>query len=105
VNCETACSVLAHCSFHLVLHPKGNIMHLGVFILAILLAIWLKSDGVQLAPDADSEIFGVCAGIAYRYGHDVTTVRIVALIWALCLGGGVLTYVILWAFLPERNRA
>jgi phage shock protein C len=73
-------------------------------LLAILLVVWFKSDGVQLAPDRDSVFCGVCAGIAHRYGFDVTAVRIVLAIWA-CTGGGIIAYLLLWAFLPQRNHA
>jgi|GEM_PF-394804 phage shock protein PspC (stress-responsive transcriptional regulator) len=46
-------------------------------------------------------IAGVCAGVAYKLGIPVWTVR---LAWVLCsifYGVGLLPYLLLWIFLPE----
>lgn len=49
----------------------------------------------------DRKIAGVCAGFAEYFDVDVTIVRVVWLIVALCGGGGVLAYIIAWIIMPE----
>lgn len=46
---------------------------------------------------------GVCAGIAARFGWDVTLVRIVTVAAVLLLGLSVWAYVILWVIMPNDN--
>jgi phage shock protein C len=46
-------------------------------------------------------IAGVCAGIAYHYGWDVTLVRLVLALLVLFGGGGLLFYVIAWIVMPN----
>lgn len=46
---------------------------------------------------------GVCAGIAARFGWDVTLVRIVTVAAVLLLGLSVWAYVILWVLMPNDN--
>ena len=45
-------------------------------------------------------IGGVCAGVAYWLGLPAWLVRLVLTLSVLCLGFGVLLYVLLWVFMP-----
>ena len=47
---------------------------------------------------------GVCAGIAARFGYDVTLLRVVAVLLALWGGLGIVAYLVLWALLPPAGR-
>ncbi|MFZ9054205.1 MAG: PspC domain-containing protein [Flavobacteriales bacterium] len=51
-------------------------------------------------PAEDRKIGGVLAGIAKFYGIDVSLLRILVVILALCYGTGVLAYLIAWAIIP-----
>jgi phage shock protein C len=53
----------------------------------------------------ERKIAGVCAGFAEYFDLDVTIVRVVWLIVALCGGGGVLAYIIAWILMPEAPPA
>lgn len=46
-------------------------------------------------------IAGVCAAIAYRYGWNPTTVRIVAVLSCLLPGPQFLLYILLWILIPS----
>lgn len=48
-------------------------------------------------------IAGVCAGIARRFGWDVTTVRILAVASILLPGPQFLAYIALWILMPEER--
>lgn len=49
---------------------------------------------------------GVCAGIAARYGYDVSVVRLVwVLLTLLTSGFGIVAYVAAWAILPAAGAA
>lgn len=48
-------------------------------------------------------IAGVCAGIALRYGWDVTIVRLVTALLVLCCGLPILLYVLAWIVMPNGN--
>ncbi|MDP4281222.1 MAG: PspC domain-containing protein [Bacteroidota bacterium] len=47
-------------------------------------------------------IGGVCGGLAEYFDMDPTLVRIIFVILAVCAGGGVLIYLILWLVTPEK---
>ena len=51
-------------------------------------------------PWGGRKLGGVCAGIALRYGYDVTWVR-VAFVIAGLLGIGIVTYLVMWAVVPD----
>jgi phage shock protein C len=51
-------------------------------------------------PAEDRKIGGVLAGVATFYGIDVSLLRILVVILALCYGTGVLAYLIAWAIIP-----
>lgn len=48
----------------------------------------------------DKKIAGVCAGLADYFELDVTIIRVVWILAVLCVGTGILVYVILWIALP-----
>jgi phage shock protein C len=77
-------------------------MFWGIVIVAIVLALVLKAAGVTRVSEKEAEFAGVCAGIARRFEMSTTAVRILWIVWVLCAGGGVITYLILWAILPRR---
>jgi len=52
---------------------------------------------------SDKKIFGVCAGLAKYFDIDVTIVRIIFLIALLCVGGGLLAYLICALVMPEEK--
>jgi phage shock protein C len=51
-------------------------------------------------PYADRKLGGVCAGVAQRYGWNVTWVRVAFSIAGL-LVIGLIVYLVLWAVLPD----
>lgn len=51
----------------------------------------------------DEMIFGVCSGISEYLKIDVTIIRILALLIGLTYGTGLLLYVILALFLPDKS--
>jgi phage shock protein C len=53
-------------------------------------------------PYTDRRIAGVCAGIAERYGWNVTLVRVMFSIAGI-LVVGLIAYLILWAVLPDAE--
>jgi len=53
-------------------------------------------------PTEDRKIGGVLAGTAKFFGIDVSLLRILVVILALCYGTGVLAYLIAWAIMPEE---
>jgi phage shock protein PspC (stress-responsive transcriptional regulator) len=46
-------------------------------------------------------IAGVCAGIARRYGWDVTLVRVLTVASVLLPGPQVIIYLVLWLVIPQ----
>ena len=50
----------------------------------------------------DRKISGVCGGIAEYFGIDATLVRVIAVVLALCFGGGLLAYLLAWAIMPKQ---
>lgn len=46
--------------------------------------------------------FGVCGGIAERFGWDPTVVRLAFVIFALAGGPGILAYLIMTLVVPSR---
>jgi phage shock protein C len=45
---------------------------------------------------------GVCGGLGEYFNIDPTLVRILFIIFALIVGGGILLYLILWLLIPEE---
>jgi phage shock protein C len=59
-----------------------------------------SASGKLVRPLAGRKIAGVCAAFANAYGWDLTVVRIVTLLLALCGCGGVVAYLVAWACIP-----
>ena len=51
---------------------------------------------------AGRKVAGVCQGFAEYFDLDVTLIRIVWAVVAVCGGAGVLAYVIAWIVMPEE---
>lgn len=49
------------------------------------------------------KIAGVCGGVADYLGLDVTLVRVVWAILAICVGCGLIAYIIAWIIMPEKS--
>ena len=50
---------------------------------------------------SDKKIAGVCGGIAKYFGIDSTIVRIIAVIFTLAGGAGILLYIVGWILMPS----
>ena len=48
---------------------------------------------------------GVCAGLARRFGWNVTAVRVIALLSFVLPGSQLLIYAICWAVIPNEPAA
>jgi phage shock protein PspC (stress-responsive transcriptional regulator) len=46
-------------------------------------------------------IAGVCAGLARRFGWDVTLVRVLAVVSILLPGPQVIVYLVMWLVIPQ----
>ena len=54
----------------------------------------------------DRMIAGVCGGLAEYFNIDPVLVRLIALLFILGAGSGLLAYIILWIVIPENpNQA
>ncbi len=61
--------------------------------------------GKKLAlSDNDKKIAGVCGGIAKYFGIDATIVRIIAVVFTLAGGAGILLYLVGWILMPKMNN-
>jgi len=49
----------------------------------------------------DRKIAGICGGMGEYFGIDPTVIRIAWVIFGLCVGGGILAYLIAWLLIPE----
>lgn len=52
----------------------------------------------------DRVIGGVCGGLAEYFGIDSMLIRIIVLFFALCVGSGLLFYLILWMLFPKQSQ-
>ena len=60
--------------------------------------------GKKLAlSDDDKKIAGVCGGIAKYFGIDSTIVRIIAVVFTLAGGAGILLYIVGWILMPHMS--
>ena len=50
----------------------------------------------------DRWIAGVCGGIGEYFNIDPTLVRVLFILFALAVGGGILIYIILWIVMPAH---
>ena len=51
---------------------------------------------------SNRRIAGVCGGIADYFGVDPTLVRVIAVIFALFFGWGVIAYLLAWWIMPKN---
>lgn len=52
----------------------------------------------------DKKIFGVCGGIAEYFDIDSTIIRLIFIFFVLCVGTGVLAYIIAALVMPEPAK-
>ena len=50
----------------------------------------------------DKKIAGVCGGIADYFGVDATLVRVIAVVFALFFGWGIIAYLLAWWIMPKN---
>jgi phage shock protein PspC (stress-responsive transcriptional regulator) len=63
-------------------------------------------EGRQLRRSTDDKMLGgVASGIARYLDADVTLVRVVTAVLALCTGVGLVLYLAAWLLLPEDGKA
>lgn len=48
----------------------------------------------------DRMLAGICGGLGHYFGIDPTIVRVLFVVFALVVGGGILAYLILWLLIP-----
>ena len=56
----------------------------------------------RLVKGYDRKICGVCGGIAEYFNVDPTLIRILWIFYSLCVGSGLLAYIIAAIIIPER---
>lgn len=61
------------------------------------------SEKKLVRPKNDRMIAGVCAGLGNYFGVDPTIIRILFVLFAIFVGGGILVYIILWIVLPDET--
>ncbi len=61
------------------------------------------SDKKLVRPNNDRMIAGVCAGLGNYFGVDPTIIRILFVLFAIFVGGGILAYIILWIVMPDET--
>lgn len=54
--------------------------------------------------ESDRIIGGVCGGIAEVYDLDPSLVRILAVLFVLGFGSGLLAYIIAWLIIPSESE-
>lgn len=50
----------------------------------------------------DKKLCGVCGGLAKYFNMDVTIVRLIAVLLALFVGGGLIAYIVAALIMPEE---
>lgn len=50
----------------------------------------------------DRWLGGVCGGLAKYFNVDPTVIRVLFILFALAIGGGILAYIIMWIVIPEE---
>lgn len=61
------------------------------------------SDKKLILSESDKKIAGVCGGIAKYFGIDSTIVRILAVVFTLAGGAGILLYIAGWILMPHMS--
>ena len=54
--------------------------------------------------ESDRMIAGICGGIAEKYDYDPSLIRLVALIFVLSAGSGLLVYLLGWIVIPTESE-
>ena len=62
-----------------------------------------KAKRLYRAPEKDSIIAGVCAGIADYFNIDPVIVRLIWVLFIFGFGTGVLAYIIAWIIIPRKK--
>jgi phage shock protein C len=53
----------------------------------------------------DRKLAGVCGGLGEYFNVDVTLVRILFVVLAVCGGAGLVLYLAMWILIPDRSKA
>ena len=61
-----------------------------------------SASGTLTRPRQGRVIAGVCAGVARRFGWDLTLTRVLTVVAAFFAGSAVLIYIVLWIVVPEE---
>ena len=54
--------------------------------------------------ESDRMIAGICGGIAEKYDYDPSLIRLVALVFVLSAGSGLLVYLLAWIVIPTESE-
>lgn len=54
---------------------------------------------------SERKIAGICGGLGAYFNQDPVLFRILWVILALGLGGGIIAYLVLWLIVPEEAEA
>lgn len=54
--------------------------------------------------ESDRMIAGICGGIAEKYDYDPSLIRLIALIFVLSAGSGLLVYLLAWIVIPTESE-
>lgn len=53
----------------------------------------------------DRMLAGICGGLGHYFGLDPILIRVLFVVFALVVGGGILAYLILWLLIPLEPEA
>ena len=53
----------------------------------------------------DRKVAGVCGRLAEYFNVDVTVIRILFVVLAVCGGAGLVLYLAMWILVPDRSKA
>ena len=60
------------------------------------------SEKKLVRPNENRMIAGVCAGLGNYFDIDPTIIRILFVLFAIFVGGGILVYLVLWLVMPQE---
>lgn len=63
----------------------------------------IKVKRLYRAPEKDSIVAGVCAGIANYFGIDPVLIRLLWVLFIFGFGTGILAYLIAWIIIPRKS--
>jgi phage shock protein PspC (stress-responsive transcriptional regulator) len=93
----------------------SSLRFVAVVVLLVFLPVALGGCGETTAPRSVSgapklvripqqgKIGGVCAGVAYYLGVNVTLVRVAWVVLTFFFGAGLVVYIVSWALLPVAD--